>query len=155
MNNPDKILSGKSDEREVKICKNRFFTLHSSFFISRELSSRSAKHKRWPGQRPCFIASNITFHTVKHGLSRNETIPLANLYFVNREVTDNNPCNHLSDNDLPKTSKNDVFSTERPFRDQYPLLFGVKIRILFDKIPFTRIWNPGIANSHISNAQRQ
>ena len=30
---PDKNLSGKSDEREVKICKNRFFTLHSLFFI--------------------------------------------------------------------------------------------------------------------------
>ena len=34
---PDKNLSGKSDEREVKICKNRFFTLHSSFFILRKL----------------------------------------------------------------------------------------------------------------------
>ena len=43
MKNPDKKLSGKSDEIEVKLCKNRFFTLHSSFFILRELSSRSAK----------------------------------------------------------------------------------------------------------------
>ena len=34
---PDKNLSGRSDEREVKICKNRFFTLHSSFFILRKL----------------------------------------------------------------------------------------------------------------------
>ena len=33
INNIDKNLSGKSDEREVKICKNRLFTLHSSFFI--------------------------------------------------------------------------------------------------------------------------
>ena len=35
--NPDKNLSGKSDEREVKICKNRGFTLHPSFFILRKL----------------------------------------------------------------------------------------------------------------------
>ena len=32
-----KNLSGKSDEREVKMCKNRLFTLHPSFFILREL----------------------------------------------------------------------------------------------------------------------
>ena len=82
--NPDKNLSGKSDEREVKMCKTWFFTHHSSFFISRELSSRSAKHKLWPRQRSCFIASNITFHTTKHGLSCSETLPLANSYFVNR-----------------------------------------------------------------------
>ena len=42
---PDKNLSGKSDEREVKICKNQFFTLHSSSFISRKHSFGSAKHK--------------------------------------------------------------------------------------------------------------
>ena len=41
----DKSLSGKSDEREVKMCKNRFSTLYSSFFILRELSSRTAKGK--------------------------------------------------------------------------------------------------------------
>ena len=29
----DKNLSGKSDEREVKICKNGGFTLYPSFFI--------------------------------------------------------------------------------------------------------------------------
>ena len=33
VNNLDKNLSGKSGEREVKNCKNRFFTLQSSFFI--------------------------------------------------------------------------------------------------------------------------
>jgi hypothetical protein len=33
MKNPDKNLSGKSDEREVKICKNGSFTLYPSFFI--------------------------------------------------------------------------------------------------------------------------
>ena len=41
----DKSLSGKSGEIEVKICKSRFFILHSSFFILRELSSRTAKGK--------------------------------------------------------------------------------------------------------------
>ena len=41
----DKNLSGKSDEREVKKRKSRFFILHSSFFILRELSSRTAKGK--------------------------------------------------------------------------------------------------------------
>ena len=35
--NSDKSLSGKSDEREVKICKNGFFTLHPSFFILRKV----------------------------------------------------------------------------------------------------------------------
>ena len=40
---PDKNLSGKSDEREVKLCKNRFFTLHSSFFILPKLSFHTAK----------------------------------------------------------------------------------------------------------------
>jgi len=45
MKNPDKKLSGKSDEREVKMCKNRFFTLHSSFFIFPLLSFRTAKRK--------------------------------------------------------------------------------------------------------------
>jgi hypothetical protein len=33
INNIDKNLSGKSDKIEVKKCKSRFFTLHSSFFI--------------------------------------------------------------------------------------------------------------------------
>ena len=33
INNIDKNLSGKSDEREFKMCKNGLFTLHSSFFI--------------------------------------------------------------------------------------------------------------------------
>jgi hypothetical protein len=39
----DKNLSGKSDEREVKICKNWLFTLHSLFFILRKTSFCSAK----------------------------------------------------------------------------------------------------------------
>ena len=41
----DKNLSGKSGEIEVKICKNQSFALHPSFFILRELSSRTAKGK--------------------------------------------------------------------------------------------------------------
>ena len=43
INNIDKSLSGKSDEREVKMCKNWFFTLHSLFFILRKTSFCSAK----------------------------------------------------------------------------------------------------------------
>ena len=43
INNIDKNLSGKSDEREVKMCKNWLFTLHSLFFISRKTSFCSAK----------------------------------------------------------------------------------------------------------------
>ena len=43
MKNPDKNLSGKMHEREVKICKNRFFTLHSSFFIFPSVRFCSAK----------------------------------------------------------------------------------------------------------------
>ena len=41
----NKNLSGKSDEREVKMCKNRLFTLHPSFFILRKTSFHSAKGK--------------------------------------------------------------------------------------------------------------
>ncbi len=78
---------------------------------------------------------------MKHGLSRSETLPLANLFFVNHQMTDEYSCNHLSVNDLQKTSKNGVFSAERHFRDLYPLFFGVKIRILFDKSPFSRMHN--------------
>ena len=88
LKNPDKNLLGKSDEREVKMCKIWFFTLHPSFFISQKTSFRTAKGKLWPRQRSCFIASNISFRTTKRYLWRGETIPLANLYFVNREITD-------------------------------------------------------------------
>ena len=41
----DKNLSGKSGEIDVKKRKSRFFILYSSFFILRELSSRTAKGK--------------------------------------------------------------------------------------------------------------
>ena len=63
---------------------------------------------------------------MKPYLSRTKTLPLANSDFVNRLFTDKNPCNRLSDNKLPKTSKIAVFSTEVLFRDQDPLFFGVK-----------------------------
>ena len=39
----NKNLSGKSDEREVKMCKKQLFTLHPSFFILRKTSFHSAK----------------------------------------------------------------------------------------------------------------
>ena len=139
--NPDKNLSGKRDEREVKICKNQFFTLHSSFFIFPSLRFHRAKRKLWPRQRPCFIAPNITFHTTKHNLSRCETLPLANSYFVNYPITNQYPCNHLSVNALPKTAKIAVFLTEWPFRCQHPPFFGVKIRIFLDKFPLCWIRN--------------
>jgi len=45
----------------------------------------------------------------------------------------------LSVNDLPKIVKIAVFSTERPFRDQHPLFFGVKIRIFLYKLSFSQI----------------
>ena len=118
MKNSDKNLSEKSGEREVKNCKIWFFTLHPSFFILRKHRFRSTKGKLWPRQRLCLVAWNITFHTTKHGLSRNETLPLANLLFVNCPFTDEYPCNHLSFNTLRKTSKNGVFSTEWPFRSR-------------------------------------
>ena len=41
----DKNLSGKSGEREVKMCKNRFFILHPSFFILRKIRFGSTKGK--------------------------------------------------------------------------------------------------------------
>jgi hypothetical protein len=87
MKNPDKNLSGKSDEIEVKICKNRFSPLHSSFFILRKHSFRCAKHNLWVAQSLCFVRWNITFHTMKPYLSHGETLPLANLFYVNRSIT--------------------------------------------------------------------
>ena len=114
-----------------------------------------AKHKLWPRQRLCLVAWNMTFHTTKHGLSRNETLPLANSSFVNRPFTDKYPCNHLSINTLRKTTKIAVFSTEWPFRDQYPPFFGLKIRILFDKIPFCRIRYSGVSSVGICNVQHK
>jgi len=59
MKNPDKSLSGKRDEREVKICKNRFFNLHSSFFIFPSLRFHRAPicqstHYRKPQKLPFF-----------------------------------------------------------------------------------------------------
>ena len=134
-------MSGKSYEREVKICKNDFspFIFHSSFHYFSfnffpSLRFLTPIPYLWLRQRSCFVASNITFHTTKHGLWRSETIPLANSFFVNRPFTDINPCNYMSISELRKTSKNGIFSTEWPFRCQHPLFFGVKIRILFDKI---------------------
>ena len=41
----DKNLSGESDEREVKLCKNGLFALHPSFFILRKVSFQCAKGK--------------------------------------------------------------------------------------------------------------
>jgi hypothetical protein len=141
VNNLDKNLSGKSGERDVKLCKTWFFILYSSFFILRKLSFRTAKHKLWPPQRSCFIASNISFRTTKRYLWRSETIPLANLYFVNREITDLNPCNKLSVNALRKTSKNAFFSTEEPFLHKDAILEGVKFEFSLTKVVLTHLQN--------------
>jgi len=54
----------------------------------------------------------MTFHTTKPYLWRSETLPLANPFFVNREITDKLLHNHLSINTLRKTPKIAVFSTE-------------------------------------------
>jgi hypothetical protein len=63
MKKPDKNLSGKSDEREVKICKNDSspFIFHSSFYYFSfnffpSLRFRSVKGKLSPPQRLCFTA---------------------------------------------------------------------------------------------------
>ena len=100
-----------------------------------------AKHKLLPRQSLCFIASNMVFHTTKRYLWRSETLPLAILSFVNRTITDEYPCNHLSINALRITSKNGVFSTEWLFRDQHPPFFWLKTWCLFDKSPFCRMRN--------------
>ena len=44
-------LVGKSDEREVKICKSRFFALHSQFFILRKLRFLTPIPYLWRCQR--------------------------------------------------------------------------------------------------------
>ena len=63
MKKTDKNLSGKSDKREVKICKNDFspFIFHSSFHYFSfnffpSLRFRSVKGKLSPPQRLCFTA---------------------------------------------------------------------------------------------------
>ena len=151
---------GKRDEREVKICKNQFFTLHSSFFIFPLLRFHRAIHKLWPRQRLCFIASNITFHTTKHGLSCCETLPLANLYFVNRTITNQYPRSHLSINALQKTAEIAVFWPTALFVVSTPCFLGSKFEYSFTKVAmnisphkFCRISNLGAMGSGICNAR--
>ena len=133
VNNVDKNLSGKSDEREVKLCKSWFFTLHPSFFILWKLSFRTAKHKLWPPQRPCFTVSNISFGTTKRYLWRSETIPLANSSFVNRPITIQYSYNHLSVNALRKASKIALFSPKEQFVQKDALNLGPKFEYYLTK----------------------
>ena len=77
MKKTDKNLSGKSDEREVKICKNDFspFIFHSSFHYFSfnffpSLRFRSVKGKLSPLQRLCFTAWNMVFRATKPYLSQ-------------------------------------------------------------------------------------
>ena len=96
--------------------------LHSSFFIL-----HFAKAKVSHPHTLALTAPKLMFHRMKHDLSHDETLPLANSDFVNRTFTNNYPCNNLSVNALRKTSKNGVFSAEGPSRCQHPPLLGVKI----------------------------
>ena len=68
----------------------------------------------------------MTFHTMKPYLSCNETLPLANPFFVNRQVTDKQSRNHLSVNTLQKTSKIALFSTKNIFVQKDGLNLGSK-----------------------------
>ena len=68
----------------------------------------------------------MTFHTMKPYLSRNETLPLANSFFVNRQVTDKQSHNHLLVNALQKTSKIALFSTKNIFVQKDGLNLGSK-----------------------------
>ena len=63
---------------------------------------------------------------MKPYLSRTKTLPLANSYFVNRQITVYNPRNHLSANALRKTSKIALFSTKNVFVQEDGLNLGPK-----------------------------
>jgi len=63
---------------------------------------------------------------MKPYLSRNETLPLANSFFVNRQVTDKQSRNHLLVNTLQKTSKIALFSTKNIFVQKDGLNLGSK-----------------------------
>ena len=111
----DKNLSGKSDEREVKICKNGSFTLYPSFFIFPSLRFLTPIPYLWASQRICLVALNISFSTTKRYLWRGETLPLANSDYVNREITDKNLCNNLSINALQKSTKSGLLFDQKYF----------------------------------------
>ena len=83
----------------------------------------------------------MTFHTTKHGLSHDETLALANLFFVNRSITNQHLCNQLSANALRKTSKNAFFSTEEPFLHKDAILEGVKFEFSLTKVVLTHLQN--------------
>jgi len=73
----------------------------------------------------------MTFHTAKHGLSHDKTLPLANSSFVNYPFTDKRSCNHLSINTLRKTSKIAFFSTKNIFVQKDGLNLGSKFEYSF------------------------
>jgi len=99
----------------------------------------------------------MVFHTTKHGLSRSETLPLANSDFVNRPFTDKYPRNHLSVNALQKTSKIGVFSTKNIFVQKEALNLGSKIEFSFTKsrYSFCQISESDSSEQGIFNAQQQ
>ena len=55
-----------------------------------------------------------------------KTLPLANLLFVNRSITNKHSRNHLSVNNLQKTSKIAFFSSEGQFLHEDAILEGSK-----------------------------
>jgi len=63
---------------------------------------------------------------MKPYLSCIETLPLANPFFVNRQVTDKQSCNHLPVNALRETSKIALFSTKNVFVQNEGLNLGSK-----------------------------
>ena len=70
---------------------------------------------------------------MKHGLSRNETLPLANSSFVNRPFTDKQPRNHLSNNTLRKPQKMAFFRTSDSFVRADALNLGPKFEYYLTK----------------------
>ena len=66
---------------------------------------------------------------MKPYLLHGETLPLANSDFVNRSITDKYLCNHLSANDLQKTSKIAFFRLSDPFVRADALNLGSKFEV--------------------------
>ena len=111
---------------------------------------RRVKGYVWGDETWSLARSKLRFRGARANLSQNEEWRMKS---EESTFTVLNPRNQLLINTLQKTSKNGVFSTEWPFRDQYPLFYGVKIRILFDKISFNRIWNLGVSSVGICNVK--
>ena len=91
----------------------------------------------------------MTFHAVKHGLSRDETLPLAILCFVNHLFTSKNPCNHLSVNTLPEIVKMPFFRPSDPFVRADGLNLGPKFEYYLTELSKANIQS-GVGRSKVS-----